>query len=102
MGALSTDTAVEGESADGVGRYEAVVSRDWEIWGPNGGYLAAIALRAVGAHSGRLRPASISVQFLRPGRFETMELEVRTARHTRRASAVPVLGELRRAIPSDR
>jgi len=91
MGALDADTAVVGESADGVGRYTAQVSRDWEIWGPNGGYLAAIALRAVGAHSRRVRPASVSVQFLRPGRFEPMELEVRTVRGTRRADCVHVV-----------
>lgn len=91
MGALGSDTAVSGESADGLGRYTANVSRDWEIWGPNGGYLAAIALRAVGVHSGRARPASISVQFLRPGRFEPMELETRTVRGTRRADCVHVV-----------
>jgi acyl-CoA thioesterase len=88
MGALGTDTAVVGSAADGEGRYTAHVSRDWEIWGANGGYLAAIALRAAGAHSGRARPASISVQYLRPGRFEPMELETRTVRGTRRADCV--------------
>ena len=41
MGDLAIDTAVEGSD----GRYRARLSRDWEIWGPNGGYLAAIALR---------------------------------------------------------
>lgn len=88
MGALATDTAVEGSSTEGTGTYEAQVSRDWEIWGPNGGYLAAIALRAAGRHVIRDRPASISVQFLRPGRFEPMTLGVRTVRTTRRADCV--------------
>jgi acyl-CoA thioesterase II len=88
MGALGSDTEVEGSSADGIGQYTAEVARDWEIWGPNGGYLAAIALRAAGAHTGRARPASISVQFLRPGRVEPMHLEVRTVRGTRRADCV--------------
>ena len=90
MGALGTDTAVEGGSEDGVGRYTALVNRDWEIWGANGGYLAAIALRAAGVHSGRARPASISVQYLRPGRFEPMELDTRTVRGTRRADCIHV------------
>jgi acyl-CoA thioesterase len=90
MGALGTDTAVEGSSNDGEGRYTAQVSRDWEIWGPNGGYLAAIVLRAAGRHTGRDRPASISVQFLRPGRFEALDLELRTVRATRRADCVHV------------
>lgn len=91
MGELRVDTAVEGETVDGVGRYVGQVSEDWRIWGANGGYLAAIALRAVGLHTGRLRPASLTCQFLRAGRFEPIELEVRTVRGTRRADAVQVL-----------
>ena len=40
------------------------LSRDWEIWGPNGGYIASIALRAAGAHSRFGRPVSIVGHFL--------------------------------------
>ena len=83
MGDLAKDTAVEGEA----GRYRGEISRDWEIWGANGGYLASIALRAAGAHCGRLRPASLTCQFLRPGRFEPVDIEVETLRATRRAEA---------------
>ncbi len=91
MGALGAETAVEGDVLDGVGRFTATVSRAWEIWGPNGGYMASLALRAVGAHTGRARPASISVQFLRPGRFEEIELETTVVRGTRRADCVHVV-----------
>ena len=42
MGELSADTAVDG--TDGV--YSARLSSDWEIWGPNGGYVASVAMRA--------------------------------------------------------
>ena len=35
----------------GEGRHTAMVHGDWEIWGPCGGYVAAIALRAAGAES---------------------------------------------------
>ena len=45
MGDLDRDTAVVGDG----GRYTATLSDDWEIWGPNGGYIAAILLRAAGA-----------------------------------------------------
>jgi hypothetical protein len=45
MGDLERDTRLAG----GEGRYTATLSRDWEIWGPNGGYLASLALRAAGA-----------------------------------------------------
>ena len=48
MGDLAADTAV---TEVGEGRYTARLSRDWEIWGPMGGYVAATALRAAGAAS---------------------------------------------------
>ena len=56
MGDLGVDTAVTG----GDGRYEAELSDDWRIWGPQGGYIASLALRAAGRECGRPRPASIS------------------------------------------
>ena len=54
MAALDDDTALEG----GDGHYRAHLSESWRIWGPNGGYLAVIALRAAGAHTPFRRPAS--------------------------------------------
>ena len=60
MGSLDIESAVEG----GDGRFTAQVSRDWEIWGPNGGFLAMLALRAAGAHTDLRRPASFSCHFL--------------------------------------
>jgi hypothetical protein len=39
-------------------RFTAMVHDDWEIWGPEGGYVAAIALRAAGAASPLARSAS--------------------------------------------
>lgn len=29
------------------GRFHAALSPDWAVWGPHGGYLAAVALRAM-------------------------------------------------------
>ena len=69
MGDFAVDTAIEGDA----GHYRATLSRDWEIWGPNGGYVAAIALRAAGAESRFARPASFSAQFLSSARFEEVE-----------------------------
>src|SRR5882672_5576315 len=87
MGDLAVDTKVTGS----VGRYSARLSRDWEIWGPNGGYLASIALRAAGEHSRFGRPASIAGHFLGVAGFDTdVILEVKTLRTTKRAESIRV------------
>lgn len=86
MGDFAVDTAIEG----GDGRYRATLSRDWEIWGPNGGYVAAIALRAAGAASRFARPASFSAQFLSAARFEEVQIKVEVLRATRVADALLV------------
>lgn len=86
MGDLADDTAVSG--ADG--RYRAVLSGDWEIWGPNGGYLAAVALRAAGAHSAQALPASYLGHFLDVAAFAPVDIEVETVRRSRRAESLRV------------
>jgi acyl-CoA thioesterase len=86
MGDLALDTKVTGS----VGRYSARLSRDWEIWGPNGGYIAAIALRAAGAHSRFGRPVSIAGHFLGVAGFDEVILEVKTLRLTKRAESMRV------------
>ncbi|MHB8680717.1 MAG: acyl-CoA thioesterase [Acidimicrobiales bacterium] len=86
MGDLSEDTAVEG----GAGKYRAELSADWEIWGPNGGYLAAVALRAAGAHSVLPLPASLSCHFLGVADFGPVDLEVETLRRGKRAESLRV------------
>ena len=40
MGNFGTDRRVTGSS----GRYEAELSENWRVWGPAGGYVAAITL----------------------------------------------------------
>jgi acyl-CoA thioesterase II len=86
MGDLALDTAVEG----GDGHYTCELSRDWEIWGPNGGYMAAVALRAAGAHSRFDRPASIVGHFLGVADFATVDIDVTTLRAAKRAEAARV------------
>ncbi len=77
---FEADTAV----TERRGAVLAQVSRAWEIWGPNGGYLSAVALRAAGLRApvGH-RPASISVQYLARGAFGEAQLEVETLRESR-------------------
>lgn len=84
MGDLATDTAVEPR---GDGRFSATLSADWEIWGPMGGYVAAIALRAAGAASEHPRPAAFSCHYLGVGRFEPVDVVVETRRAGRTASS---------------
>ncbi len=87
MGDLGIDTAVEG----GDGRYTATLSKDWDIWGPNGGYVAAVALRAAGAHTSFARPASFTCHFLGVANYESpVDLEVVTLRQTKRAESLCV------------
>jgi acyl-CoA thioesterase-2 len=48
VGDLEIDTALE---YVGEGRYRATLSGEWQIWGPMGGDVAAVAVRAAGAES---------------------------------------------------
>jgi acyl-CoA thioesterase len=86
MGDLAGDTRIEGHD----GRYTAVVSRDWEIWGPNGGYVAALGLRAAGVSSRFDRPASIVGHFLGVAAFEPVDITVTTRRAAKRAESLGV------------
>ena len=87
MGDLERDTEPE---ALGEGRYAARLDSDWEIWGPNGGYLAVIALRAAGREARIARPASFGCHFLRTAKFEPVELSVTVLRAGRRAESIRV------------
>ena len=84
MGNLAEDTAVE-QIDDG--RYRARLSKDWEIWGPMGGYIAGVALRAIGAASSFPRPASFSCHYLSVGAFDDVEVVVTPLRASRVAGS---------------
>jgi acyl-CoA thioesterase-2 len=86
VGDLAADTTIEGSD----GQYRARLSRDWEIWGPNGGYVAVIALRAAGARTPLRRPATFSCHFLGVADFDLVDLDVRTVRESRRAASIAV------------
>lgn len=87
MGDLAADTDVTSVEP---GRYRADLSPDWEIWGPNGGYLASVAMRAAGHATGRARPASISAHFVGAGRSGPVDITVEVNRATRVATSVTV------------
>ena len=83
------DAATRPEGGDG--RYRVRLAEDWDVWGPVGGYVAGIALRAMGAESALERPASFACQYLSVGRFEPVEIEVALLRRGRSSEALGVL-----------
>jgi len=84
MGDLGEQTAVE---PVGEGRFRATVSADWEIWGPMGGYIAAFALRAVGATTPHPRPASFSCHYQGVAAFAPIDIVVEARKEGRAASS---------------
>jgi acyl-CoA thioesterase-2 len=87
-GGVALDQAIHLEGRDG--RYSTQLSREWEIWGPNGGYLAALALRAAGLQAEIAQPASFYCHFLRSPAFDRVELEVSPLRRGRRSESLAV------------
>ena len=82
------DTAVE---SLGGGRYRAAISPAWWIvMGPNGGYVAAILLRAVVTEVAdpSRRPISATFHYLRPPTEGDVEVDVRIERSGRSVSNV--------------
>jgi len=85
VGDLAHDTDAVGTD----GRDRATLNADWEIWGPMGGYVAAVALRAAAAEAPPgLEPASFTCQFLSPARFEAVDIIVSVRRASRRAACI--------------
>lgn len=85
MGNLEKDTAVEHV---GEHRYRTTLNQDWEIWGPMGGYIASVGLRAVAAEAAYPRPASFSCHYLSVASFtEPVDVTVTALRSSRVAGS---------------
>jgi acyl-CoA thioesterase len=84
---FDADTAVE---PLGDGRYGAEMSERWWVGrGPNGGYVAAVVLRAILAATGGGRPPrSLTVQYPRAPKAGPVELQVEIEREGSRATFV--------------
>lgn len=84
---FEADTAVEPR---GDGRFAATMSERWWVGrGPNGGYVAAVVLRAILAATGAARPPrSLTVQYPRAPKAGPVELAVRVEREGSRATFV--------------
>jgi acyl-coenzyme A thioesterase PaaI-like protein len=65
LGTFFTDTRVERRDDD---RFEATVTDRWSVMGhaPNGGYLMAVAARAMAAVAAHPHPVTVTAHFLRP------------------------------------
>lgn len=78
----------------GDGRYDAAVDPGWEApTGPNGGYLAAILVRALEAElapAGERRLRSLTVHYLRRPETGPLQVRVRTLRAGRRTASATV------------
>jgi acyl-CoA thioesterase len=72
----------------GAGEFHATLSPDWAVWGPNGGYLAAIAFRAAMAESRLPRPASFHCHFLAVGQFAPVDIRVQRLGGGKRAESL--------------
>jgi acyl-CoA thioesterase len=83
--AFDADTAVH---ADGDHRYAATLSDRWTAIGgtPNGGYMLAVALRALRAEMPLPDPLVTSAYFLRPGLVGPAEIRTEVVRAGRRAA----------------
>jgi Thioesterase-like superfamily len=81
MASFADATRVDG--ADGC--YTAQLDPDWFAWGPFGGYLAAIAVRAIGLESRFPWPATFVGLFLAVGSVGPVEIKVELRRRTKRA-----------------
>lgn len=84
---LDTATRLERTSDS---TFTTALSPAWEIWGPNGGYLAAVALRAAGVQMQRARPVSLTAHFVGAGASRSAEIAVTINRATKVATSATV------------
>jgi acyl-CoA thioesterase II len=78
---LEESTRLDGSD----GKYSAQLSPDWAFFAPNGGHLAALALRAVGMVAEIRKPSSLYCHFLSVPKFERVDLEVAALKRGKRA-----------------
>jgi acyl-CoA thioesterase II len=81
---FAADTAVLG----GDGHFRAVLHAGWEVWGPFGGYRAAIVQRAIGAATRMPRPATFACFFLTTGQPGPVDVEVTVLQAGKRAECL--------------
>ena len=85
---FADDSRVTGKG----GRYEIELQPMWEALPGviHGGFLAAVALRSLGAEVPQFRPLSAQISFLHPARLGRLELTVVVLRGSKRSSTLRV------------
>ncbi len=84
--ALDEATALTGSD----GHFEIELSDRWQLWGPSGGYLGAIALRAAGELSELSRPVSFYCHFLKSPKFAPVKVSATFERAGKRSESIAV------------
>ena len=94
-GIFRRDTAVQ---PIGAGTYAAAIRENWDIGGKaNGGYMLAMAARAMTLETARPDPVTITAHYLNPGSVGPVGLSVRTVKRGKRfavASATVSAGDV--------
>ncbi len=84
MASFGADTAVEHVAQ---GAYRGVLASGWDVGGnANGGYMLAIAARAMAAATGRPDPVTITAHYLAPGRAGAVSVDVDVVKQGKRFS----------------
>ena len=84
MAKLETDTRFEGKE----GTYIAQLHEDWQVWFPNGGYMAALLLRCAAAVSRFPAPIHQTSCFLKVPKLGAVDIVVQSERATKHAEAL--------------
>jgi acyl-CoA thioesterase II len=71
--------------------FRSEVIPDWDVWSPNGGYLASFALRTVEQVTNLPFPSCITVQFLSKAKHGPIDLSVRALKSTSRSECFEVV-----------
>jgi acyl-CoA thioesterase len=85
VGSFAEDTRVY-QLDDGM--YEAILDPDWGVWGPNGGYLGAVALRAVGQYCNTDMPVSYSCHYANVAEFGKVRIQLEDTKRGRLAESI--------------
>lgn len=72
------------------GNFQIELSDRWRLWGPSGGYMSAIALRAAGEISNLTRPVSYYCHFLKSPAFDEVQVEAVFERAGRLSESISI------------